>query len=88
MGNDEDQLLLVRALIDRLRSDLTADDVDNGWNEDSRRNYLAYFIGLEKKIVDGERIEAGSISRSMDHWGIGGGQTLEMAARLSVLLSS
>lgn len=88
MGNDEDRLLLVRALIDRLRSGLTADDVANGWTEESRRNYLTYFIGLEKKIVDGEPLDAGSISRSMDHWGIGGGQTLELAAKLSILLSS
>ena len=63
----------------------------HGWSERSRINYHNYFIRLRKEVISEEAIDHThfsnlSIPRSMDHWGINGGDIMERAATISELI--
>lgn len=82
-------LLLQRVdkIVRKLSNQLSENDIDGGWCEESRLAMLKFFETLRDDLLNGvdvsTKAEYASIARGMDHWGIVSGQLLEEATGIS-----
>lgn len=58
------------------------------WTAESMSATRLLFEEIKQKLQRGEQLPPLSISRSLDHWGVVGGDILDMAARISNQLRS
>ncbi len=86
MGRDA-VLARVEHLIGKLSRPLPQSEIEAGWTERSRENYLRYFQDLRLRLLDPKPLEKAerdvSIARGMDHWSIMDGELIEDAAWIS-----
>ena len=73
----------IDAIIDRLSLGLSDDDVQHGGNQQSRQGLLEFFVDLRANVVEGDLPRYLFVARGMDHWGITGGEPLELGALIS-----
>lgn len=80
----------VEGVIRTLSASLPADELANGWNDESQRAMLAYFLDLRGRLRRGEipKDTDLTIVRGLDHWGVLNGRLLREAAEISVELAT
>jgi hypothetical protein len=81
----EDLIVRIDGLIEQLSSPLPSEEKNNGWTEDNRNFFLAFFKKLRAEVAAGKRVKyADSIGRGMDSRGIVEGHLLDEACSISV----
>lgn len=73
----------IDVMLARLSAPLSASEVADGWTSESKVATKEFFEGLKQKILSDEPLPPLSISRALDHWGVTGGDMLEIAAQIS-----
>ena len=77
----------VSGICEKLSKTLPNEEYAAGWTETSRTFFLEFFRKLESDLRSGVDIPYIPIGRNLDHSGIGGGELLEAACRISVALN-
>ena len=77
----------VRGMCKALAKPLPAEEYAAGWSEKSRLDMLRFFEKLENDPRSGADIPYFSIGRALDHYGVGAGNLLEEACRISNALN-
>ena len=73
----------IETMLARLSAPLSAEEAADGWTAESKSATKLFFEDLKQKLLRDESLPPLSISRSLDHWGVVGGNLLEAAARIS-----
>lgn len=77
----------VRRYITRLKEPLSQSDAVAGWEPANRADAIMMFIDLENNLVSGE-LPKPSLIRTLDSWGMAGGDLLRKAAEIEIQLSA
>ncbi|AJE97262.1 hypothetical protein SG18_02110 [Pandoraea apista] len=78
----------IETMLARLSAPISAVDEADGWTAESMSATRLLFEEIKQKLQRGEQLPPLSISRSLDHWGVVGGDILDMAAQISNQLRS
>jgi len=73
----------IDVMLAQLSAPLSTSEAADGWTSESKATTKTFFEGLKEKLQSGEPLPPLSISRALDHWGVIGGEMLEMAAKIS-----
>jgi hypothetical protein len=76
----------VEAILRRLRSGLTEEDVQSGWTERARDAMIVFFDRMLRDVHTGQSLmplEYRTILRGLDHWGVVAGELFDKAAEIS-----
>lgn len=80
-------LIKIDGIIARLSSPLTHEESASGWTERSKKAILSFFEDLRDDVAGGRPIAYIGIARSLDTWGVDGGnlynEIIEVAAKLN-----
>jgi hypothetical protein len=83
--NMNNQILInkVQGIVGMLSTPVSASEAADGWTSESKKLSKMFFEKLEQEIQSGESLPPMNISRSLDHYGVIGGEILEIAAQIS-----
>lgn len=80
-----DQILIdkIDDIVEMLSCPVSISEAADGWTSESKKAVTVFLVELKNKIQSGETLPPMNISRSLDHWGVVGGDILERTAQLS-----
>jgi hypothetical protein len=73
----------IDALLETLDRPVTSEEAADGWTLEAKSAMQKMFRDLRNKVHAGQPLPQLSISRALDHWGVGSGALLEQVAQLS-----
>lgn len=73
----------IDVMLAQLSAPLSASEAADGWTSESKAATKTFFEELKQKLQSGDLLPPLSISRALDHWGVTGGEMMEMAAQIS-----
>lgn len=73
----------IDALLEKLHQGFDANDLANGWTEQSQRVAIKYLSDLKSALISSRDLPPLGIVRGLDHWGVTGGDLLESIARVT-----
>jgi hypothetical protein len=72
---------MIGKMVEKLSVPLDAEEVSNGWTEESRLAMLTFFKDLQIKVAS-QQLSYLGILRGLDHWGVNRGELFRSAAEI------
>jgi hypothetical protein len=73
----------IELLLHELSAPVNDAEVADGWRPESKQAVKDYFYSLKGALENNLALPALNVARSLDAWGVGGGDLAESASRIS-----